>query len=80
MVDRAMSNFRQALAQFAEPGLTALGYEYDEVLREKNVLYGFERNLGGDIWGLLLCKPVIWWPLPISTRQFGASILIPVIP
>jgi hypothetical protein len=40
-----MPNFRQALFSYVSPKLKAQGYEYDDALRDRNILYGFKREI-----------------------------------
>lgn len=46
-------DFAEALLKFAAPRLRAAGYEYQDALRDRSVLYGFCRNLKGDIQALI---------------------------
>jgi hypothetical protein len=44
-----MGSFRQALLERVAPRLRELGYEWDEALRDRNLMYGFSKDLGGHI-------------------------------
>jgi hypothetical protein len=49
-----MLNFRQALMKFAAPRLRELGYEYSDVLKDRNIIYGFHKRIGNHIQTIIL--------------------------
>jgi hypothetical protein len=49
-----MTDFKQGLLEFAGPRLRAVGYEYDDALRDRDLTYGFRKPLGGDVHALIL--------------------------
>jgi hypothetical protein len=46
-------DFAEALLKFAAPRLKAAGYEYRDALQDRSALYGFCKNLKGDIQALI---------------------------
>lgn len=49
-----MFDFKKALLDFVAPRLRAIGYEYDDALRDRELVYGFWKHLGDDIHALIL--------------------------
>lgn len=48
-----MTKFKEALLKFAAPRLGAAGYEYDDALRDRDLMYGFRKHLGDDIHAII---------------------------
>jgi hypothetical protein len=48
-----MFDFEQVLLEYIAPRLEAADYQYGDALRDRNILYGFCRNLKGDIQALI---------------------------
>lgn len=48
-----MIEFKEALLNFAAPRLRAAGYEYDDALRDRDLMYGFRKHLGDDIYAII---------------------------
>jgi len=48
-----MIEFKEALSKFAAPRLRAAGYEYDDALRDRDLMYGFRKPLGDDVHAII---------------------------
>jgi hypothetical protein len=49
-----MSFFKDRLLTTVGPRLKASGYEYDDALRDRDLIYGFRKHLGGEIYAIIL--------------------------